>query len=293
MLGKILKQLGVTTKELYIPTLSPKTQPTADTAGEVLEWDLGTDQFGYDITLKCAKSTDGALADNIASVSIVLDGSKTIREIPGAFLKAIALLRGAKPSTGFYTISIGDEILATDPLFLKNYSSCVLKVKVAAAGSGVKNVVTPTVNYGSRSSYSRLVDTAASRLNVELIGVTQPYGANTGKVMYEHQRGQIIAGYLYLLADNGTPSNTVFSTYTLKLSSENGHKTIHEDVDIATIREWNTQEAGGNALPTGVIYIPIPDTLKTIDYTAIKAYFNIPTAGTNAQITALERQIFG
>lgn len=294
MIGEILSKLGVTTKDTFKQTLPAKTQATANTAGESVEWDIPMDMFLFSIDLKCTQDTDGALADKISQVDLILDGSKTIRNISGNFLKAIAYLRGYKPSTGFYPISVVDEQLGTDPLYLPNYSSLKLKVTVAAAGSGVKAVITPTLQLGARSSYAKLVDTKTTKLLVETMGTTKAYSTNTGNQEYEHQRGQVIAGYLYQMADNGSASATIFSKYSLQLSSAlQGHQKIAEEVDIATLKENNTEEARGNALPTGVFYVPIRDTLKTTDYTSIKAILYIPSAGTNAQLTVLERQIFG
>ncbi len=163
------------------------------------------------------KNTDGSLVDNITQVDLILDGSKVIRNISGAFLKAIAYLKGYKPSTGFYPVSIVDEQLGTDPLYLPNYSSLTLKVTVAAAGSGVKNVVTPTLLLGDRSSYSKLLDTQTSKLLVETMGTKKQYGAVTSEQEYEHQKGQYIVGYLMQMADNDTASNTIFNKYSLKV----------------------------------------------------------------------------
>jgi hypothetical protein len=289
-----LKALSVSMKDTFTKPLEAKTQTTADTAGETLEWDLGIDKmFLFGIDLMCAKSTDGTLHDKIAQVTLTVDGSKTILNPIGEIIKAQALLAGKKPSTGFYPFDIADPQTGVDPLWQNHYSSVKLTVKVAAGGTGVKNVITPTLRRGQRISYPKLLDTAQSKLQVELMGTKKTYGTDTGEKEYDHQRGQVVAGYFFVMEDNGTLSNTVFDKLTLQLNGDRGREIVIENLSIAQMREYNTVQAKGNALPTGIVYLPLSPPLKTTDYSSIKTLLNIPTAGTNIAVTVLENQIFG
>ena len=288
---KVLEKLGVVSKDLFTKPLAPKTQATANTAGEVVEWDLPMDMLFYGVDLVNTSSVDGALLDKISQVTLTLDGSKPIRNLTGDMLKALALLRGKKPSTGYYPLNIVDEQLGTDPIYLKQFSSCKLSVTVAAGGSSIKNIVTPVLRLGARSSYGKQLST--SKLLVELMGTAKSYGTDTGDQEYEHQRGQNVAGYLYFMADNGSGSNGIFDTMSLQLFNDSGRQIVFEQLPVTVQRETNTNQAGGNALATGLVYVPFVPNLKTTDYSTIKSILHIPSAGTKAQVTVLERQVFG
>lgn len=288
-----LKALGVQTQDLHSQPLASQTQANANTADEYVTFDLPMDMLLYGIDLICAKDTDSTLQDKIKEIEIKLDGSKVIHNLTGDMLKAISILNGKKPSTGFYNISIADPYLNCDPIYLKQYSSCKLKVTVAAGGTSVKNVITPTLQLGARQSYPRLSDLGASRLLVQTFLPQRAYGTNTGEQEYDHMRTQNVEGYLYELGDNGTLSNTAFSKLTLKLFSPNGVLTPIENVSIAQLREWSAQEANGNTLPTGLVYVPFPDKLKTSNFSNVKSYLNVASAGTNVQAKVLERYTLG
>ena len=288
-----LKKLQVSTKDLSLQPMESKTQATAATAGESVTFSLPMDMLLYGIDLMCTADTTGALADKITEVELKLDGSKTIRNLSGNMLKTIATMYGKKPSTGFYPIYIVDAVLDTDPIPLKQFSSCTLKVTVGAAAAGIKNVITPTLQLGARQSYGKLSDFQNGSILVETFLPQAVYGANLGDLMYEHMRSQNVYGYIIETGDADTLADTTFDQYTLKLFSANGVLTPFDHVTLAQLKEWNTQENNGNALPTGVFYIGIPDALKTRDYTNIKSYFHATVAGTNKQVKVLERAKFG
>lgn len=288
-----LKELDVQTQDLHSQPLASQTQTTANTADETVTFDLPMDMLLFGLDLMCAKDTDSTLQDKIKEIELKLDGSKVLHNLSGDMLKAISYLNGKKPSTGFYNLSIADPYLKCDPLYLKQYSSAKLKVTVAAGGEGVKNVITPTLQLGARQSYPKLPDLAQSRLLVQTFLPQKAYGANTGKQEYEHMRTQNVEGYLYELGDNGTLSNTAFNYLTLKLFSPTGTLTPIEEVSIAQLREWSAQESNGNALPTGLVYVPFPDKLKTTQFSNVKSYLNVASAGTNVQAKVLERYTLG
>ncbi|MGD6808561.1 MAG: hypothetical protein ACQCN3_02570 [Candidatus Bathyarchaeia archaeon] len=289
----LLRKLGIVDTELYEQPLTAKAQATANTAGEKITFDVPCDQLLYGIDFKCAKDTDGALASNITEVELKLDGAKTIRNLSGAMLRAENIIDHQKGSTGFYHLPIAHPELGADPISLNQFSSCQLTLTVGAAGSGVKNNVTPVLQLGSRSSYPKLSDIGLGKVLVEQFLPQKAYGANTGEQEYEHMRANEVLGYMYELGDNGTLSDSAFSYLTVQLWNSKGKKTLKEKVPFAQIKEQNTVDAFGNALGTGIFYVPFPSKIRTTDYTSIKSLLNIASAGTNCQARVLERYMLG
>jgi hypothetical protein len=288
-----LEKLGISTQDLHSKPMASKTQTTANTAAEYVEFEVPMDMLLYGFMLKTTKDTDGTAGDFIKQVTVTLDGSKVILDAYGTMLKAIQLLKGKKPSTGFYPYDFADEVLKTDPIYLKQFSSCTIKVIFSAAGSGVKAVCTPILMLGARSSYPVLSDFAGAKLLVRTFLPTKSYGTDTGEQEYVHMRTKDVCSYIFAMADNGTLSATLYTYYTLKLFSAGGELTPHEKIPITHIIEENTEQAGGNALTTGLIYVPFPDKLKTKNFTNVHSYLNIASAGTKAQLTCLETYILG
>lgn len=290
---KILGKLGINTQELHAKPMASKTQATANTADEYVEFELPMDMLLYGFSLKTTQDTDGAAGNFIKQVTVTLDGSKVILDATGDMLKAIELLKGKRPSTGYYPYNFADAELNTDPIYLKQFSSATVKVVFSAAGASVKAVCTPVLSLGSRASYPKLADFQAARLLIRTFLPTKSYGTDTGDLEYAHMRTQNVASYLFALADNGTLSGTLFGKYTLKLFSPSGELVPFENVPISHIVEENTNQANGNALTTGLVYVPFPDKLKTKQFTNVNSYLNVASAGTKAQITCLETYVLG
>lgn len=290
---KLLKSLGVVSKDLYAEPMNPKTQATANTAGESVTFDLPTDQLLYWIDLKVAKDTDASLVSNITEIELKLDGSKVVRNLSGAMLRAMNIYDHNKGSTGFYRLPIALPELGADPIPLNQFSSCTLKVTVAAAGDSTKNVVTPVLQLGARQSYPKLGDLGLGKVLVETFLPQKSYLTNIGEQEYEHMKANDVIGYLYELGDNNVLSDTAISYLTLELRNKTGKLTPCSKVPLAQIKEWNTIEANGNALGTGMFYLPFPDTIRTSDYTTVKSLLNIASAGTNVQARVLERYLLG
>lgn len=288
-----LKKLGVVDTEMYEQPLAAKTQATANAAGEKLTFDLPCDQLLYGIDLKCAKDTDDSLASNISEIELKLDGSKTIRNLSGAMLRALNIIDHQKASTGFYRLPIAHPELGADPIPLNQFSSCQLTVTVAAAGTSTKNVVTPVLQLGARASYPKLSDIGLGKVLVETFLPKKSFSTNTGEQEYEHMRANEVLGYLYECFDDGTLSDTEYNYLTLELWNKSGKKTLKEKLPFAQLKEQNTIDALGNALGTGIFYLPFSSKLRTTDYTSIKSILNIPIAATNAQVRVLERYMLG
>jgi hypothetical protein len=288
-----LKNLGVNSKDLYKESLDPLTQTTANTAGESVTFKLPLDQLLYGISIATTKDTDGSLGDFIKEIEFKLDGARVVRNLSGGMIKAINYLDHRKTSTGYYFLKIADDVLGTDPIPLNQFTSASLKVTVTAAGSGVKAVVTPTLQLGKRSSYPRLSNIGQGRVLVETFLPMEQYGTATGDLKYDHMRGQGIVGYVLETGDNGTLSDTTFSTYTLQLIGKDERLTPQNKVALKVIKEENTQDANGNALPTGYFYIDFPDSLRTSEFTTVRSLFTATVAGTQKQVRVLERYILG
>lgn len=290
---KILEDLGISTQDLHAKPMASKTQTTANTADEYVEFELPMDMLLYGFMLKTTQDTDGVAGDFIKEVIVTLDGTKVILDATGNMLKAIQLLKGKKPSTGFYPYDFADSDVKTDPIYLKQFSSATVKVIFSAAGASVKAVCTPTIYQGTRASYPKLSDFATARLLIRTFLPQKAYGTNTGDQEYAHMRTQNVKSYLFEMADNGTLSATAFANYSLKLFSANAELTPYDKIAISHIIEENTEQAGGNALATGLMYVPFPDSLKTRQFTNVNSYFNVASAGTNVQLKCLETYVLG
>lgn len=280
----------VKSSEQKIATMASRTQ-TSVNATEKIEFDLPTDQAIAGINLTCAQDTDGTLVDNITEIRLTLDGIKTFKKLTGSMLKALSILNKNPADTGHYTIPILDPRISADPILGKNaFNSIVLEVDVAAGGTGIKNVITPTLLRVTERGYPW---GAKPKLLVEKYNKLWQFGTLTGWQEVRHDRAWTAYGYLLELSDNGILSDTAFDKYTLQLIDENGDYTPYEELNLAQLKQMNKQMCGGIALPTGMFYLPFPDGLAVKGYTSVLSQLHVANAGTNVQAKVCERVTLG
>lgn len=287
----LFKKLGVVSEQLQSKPLAAVQQPNAATA-ETITINIPTDLLLYQIDLECFKAT-ATLADNINEVRLIIDGNKVVRKIRGGMIKALATLNKNKPSTGFYPLYITDPKIDSDPLPLWGVTSAVLEIDLASAGGSDKNSVIANCIFGSKSSLPRLSNITLANVLFEKYITLNQFGAVVGEDKYTHERTQGIHGYLYETGDNGTLADTTFDYVTLELNSPQGTLQPYYKYRMKVLKEKNTQETNGNALPTGYFYLPFPDKLTSGKYTSIYSFLNAVATPTNAQVRVLERYVIG
>lgn len=292
MFRPILEKFGLVSEKLKTKTLATTTQPNANTA-ETVQIDLPTDMLLYAIDLYVNKKTAGTASDAINEVRLILDGNKYVKKMTGTMVKTIDQINGYKPSAGFYKIWCVDPHVGADPIPTWLLSSCVLEVDVAAQGASEYAQITPTLTVGLKESMPIAKDFSLSKILVEKYLKHAKFGTNTGWQEYKHERTYKIYGYVYEMDDNGTLSDSIFNKLTLKLISKEEELEPYTEALISQLKENLKQELLGNALPTGEVYVPFPDGLKSYRFSSIYSYLNIPSAGTNAGLKVLERYVVG
>lgn len=289
---ELLKKLGVVSEELTSAPLTASDQATANSV-ETISIKIPTDELLYAIDLMLAKDTDGTLVDNLNEARLIIDGNKIVRKIRGGMLKSLAILNKNKPSTGFYPISLVDPHIDSDPLPLWGVTSAILELDVAAGGSGVKNRATLSLMKGTKQSKPSLGNVTLANVLFEKYLTRESFGATVGERKYTCERTQGVLGYLLELGDNGSLSDTAFTYVTLQLNSPTGQKQPCYMYPLKQLKENNTQQNNGNALPTGYFYLPFPDKLLSSKYTSIYLILYAAATPTDAQARVLERYVIG
>ncbi len=285
-----LQKWSIPSAEIKKTSPAATAQATANTA-ETIRISIPKNQPLAGIDLRVYKDTDATLTDTVTEIRLLLDGVHTVKKMTGSMLKAIAALNGNPLSTGFYSIPILDPVIQADPIPCHKFNTIELEVDVAAGGASVKNVVAPSFFRLTKSGYPRLADWANAKILVETYNTMKQFGTVTGEQEVEHDRVWKAYGYMAEMGDNGSLSNTIFNTYSLVLIDLNGEKLVYEKANIAQERENNKQTAFGNAMPTGIVYLPFVDGIDVKQYSVVKSLLNIPSAGTNAQVKVLERRL--
>lgn len=281
---QILKGLQPT--KTWQRPIAAKSDSAANTATQ-LDFDLPRDHFIHEIFVQVEKDTDGTLTDTLNTIQLVGNGNKYLKDLLGAMCINIQRLNGQRHSTGIYHLFFSDpNILEAKPLPAWVFTSLQLKILTVAGGSGVKNVVTPTI---VESAYQG-EDLSNSKVLIEKYLRHSKFGANTGWQEYEHERAYKIFSYLYVQDDGGTVGENKFDKLKLLGRSPTSELTIIGEVPVKTLVRENNARLNEN-LDAGYFFLAWAQGFPTGDFSSLKSYLNIASAGTNLGVRVVERYI--
>lgn len=281
---QILKGLQPT--KTWQRPIASKKDTTANTADQ-LDFDIPKDHFIHEILLQVEKDTDGSLTDTLDTIQVVGNGTKYMKDYTAAMNIEIQKMNEQRHSTGIYHLFFSDpNIPEAKPLPAWVFTSLQLKVKTVAGGSGVKNVVTPTL---VESAYQG-EDLSNHKILVEKYLRHAKYGANTGWQIYEHERAYKIFSYLYVQDDGGTVGADKFDKLKLLARSPSGELTIIGEVPVKTLVRENNARLKAD-LAEGYFFLAWAQGFPTADFSSLVSYLNIASAGTNLGVRVVERYI--
>jgi len=270
--------------------LDQQDSRTAATA-QWFEFDLPKDRLIWAILISIgedatATGTQGTLADDLEQIQVIANGNKYLKDMDAVMSKQIGIVNHDVLSTGYYKIYFKDpKIDESKPLPAWVFTSLKLRVRDNAPATGNYHHVRVSL-----IESERIGDISGWRTLIEKYLGRESYGTGTGWKEYEHERAYRIYGYLYAMDDNDTLSNTIFDKLKVIGKRPDREDRLFEEMYIAHIRELNRQEYQ-NALDTGFMMVEFPQGFETDQYTSLKSYVNIPTAGTDAGLKVLERYL--
>jgi len=255
--------------------------------------DLPRDHFIHEIIINVYENTADTydptkLVDgDILTIQVVANGNKYIKDGTGDMFKQVMRVNQRKPQTGLYELFFTDpKISDAQPLPAWVFTSLVLTLTDNAPAATMFHIIDVVV---IESAYNHQ-DLTNWKVLIEKYLKWQKYGTNTGEQLYEHERAYKIYGYLYVMDDNGTLSNTIF--YKLKILGRKpeGELTI-ADVPVNLLVTENNAEVGIDALSTGYAMLEWMDGFPAYEFASLYSKPNIATAGTNAGLRVLERYV--
>lgn len=272
--------------------LPAKKEATANTA-ETLYFDLPRDHFIHELILQIGTSTSATepasvtLADNIASLQIVGNGNKYLKDMLGTMNISVQRINGQRHITGIYHLFFSDpKIKEAKPLPAWVFTSLQLIITTIAGGATLYNWITATV---VESAYKG-EDLSDWKVLVEKYLAWKKYGTSTGEQLYEHERAYKIFTYLYTMDDNATLSATIYNYLKVLGRKPDGEVTIVDRVPVPVqVAENNARQI--ESLATGFFYLEWALGFPATEFSSLVSYVNIPTAGTNAGLRVLERYI--
>jgi len=272
--------------------LAKRVSSTSAATAETFEIDLPRDHFIHEIIITVYESNadtydPSELADDLTNIQLIANGNKYLKDMTAGMCKQIMKINKRKPATGLYEIFFTDpKIPDAMPLPAWIFTSLVLKITDNAPASGNKHYIDIVV---VESAYEGQ-DLSNWKVLVEKYLKWKKYGTNTGEQLYQHERAYKIYGYLYVMDDNGTLSNTIFNKIKLLGRKPEGEVTIC-DVPVTLLRAENGAEIGIDTLDTGYAFLEWKDGFPAHEFASLYSKPNIPTAGTNAGLRVLERYV--
>lgn len=262
----------------------------ADATAKTHYIEIPTDHFIHYIDLKCLESVTDVpttLDDMITNIRLIGDGSKYLKVMTGGMSKEICKISREIKNTGFYRLYFKDpKIPESKPLPSWIFTSLMLEIDDIAAAASEQNYIYPEV---TEEMYAGQ-DLTNWRALVEKYSKWSKFGTNTGDQEYLHERAYDVYGYLLVMDDNGTLSDTKFDKLTLKGITRDAEYNIINNVNIPQLKEQNYSEYQV-AMGTGYAMLEFPQGLPSHQFTSLKSLLSIPTAGTNIGVRILERYL--
>ena len=282
-LFKLQQQKAIEPEELMPRPLKDYVSDTAATA-QTFDIEVPTDHFIHGILMSIEEPTEG-LADDILSISVILNGNNYVKVMTGDMCKAVSIMNKNVMTTGYYMIYFTDwKIKKAKPLPAWLFSSIILKVTDNAPAATEKHTIKTT-----------LMETAGREITGDWPLLVEKYlrwkksgAAETGWIDYYHERAYNVFGYLYTLDDDGVLDNDAFDKLRLIATSKEGEKRLFPEDLITHLRELDKVEYQ-SALPTGFVSVEFPAGLPTHKFTSLLSQLNIPTAIGIGGIRVLER----
>jgi len=276
------KTRGYPLDQVDSPVVAVSTTFTINIPRDRLIWAILI-SIGKDTT---ATGTQGTLGDFITSVQVIANGNKYFKDMDGDMAKQIMKVNLENPSTGFYKLYFQDpKSKDSKPLPAWIFTSLVLKIVDVAPGATNYDHIRVTLQESER-----IEDISGYRVLVEKYMGRSSFGTRTGYQMYEHERAYQILGYLYKEDDNLTLSDTKFDKLKVIGKRPDREDILLNELWLTHLKEQNTYEYMG-ALATGFHMVEFAGAFKTDQYTTLKSYLNIPTAGTDIGVKVLERYL--
>lgn len=284
------EKLGLDPKKVWSrPACLEKASAVAATA-ETFQIAIPRDHFIHAVTISIGEGTTSAgatLADDLTVINFIGNGNKYMKKLTADMVKELQVLRGENPATGLYKLFFTDpKIPEAKPLPAWIFTSLTLELTDNAPAASNFHYINVTL---LESAYQD-EDLSAWKLLIEKYLTDARYGANTGWQKYELERAYKIYGYLFVMDDDGSLSDTIFTKLLLHGRQKNvGDRRLVDEVLVTHIKEQNKTENNNIAHATGYMSVGYPQGLPSYDFTSLNAYLYIASAGTDAGLKVVER----
>jgi len=297
---------------IQAPTQQPKAENISirkvdpnkygDVLGETVGVAIPKDHFIHAIRLRIVKGTfvGGtspawvASAEELLVTNLVLraEGSKRFKEGKWKEFKALNIVNLETMTDGSLKLYFTDpKIPDAKPLPAWRFTSLTLELTWAKLTDVTTG--TPTGTVGTKCEITleeshwdgEQIDNWPCL--IEVVRGKTVWGANTGWQNYDHERVNLVNGFLYHADDNNTDSTDIFDTVRVIGRTPAGSFPLYDEVAVVDIREAN-KNAFMVAMGTGYWYLDFAG-LNTRQFTSLKTQLEIQTAGTNAGIRVMER----
>lgn len=252
--------------------------------------DIPRDHFIHEIHITVGEGTtpSGTLADDLVDIKLVGNGNKYMKDMLATMCKEVMKINKRKPATGMYSLFFTDpKIPEAQPLPAWVFTSLqLILLDNAPAASNYHYIDVVVVESAYRGE-----DLSNWHVLVEKYLKWQKWGTNTLWQLYEHERAYKIFGYLYLIDDNATPSDTIVDKLKVLGRKPEGEVTIVGEVPVRLLQAENNGELGLDTLGTGFCFLEWAGGFPANEFSSLYSYANIPSAGTNVGLRVLERYI--
>jgi len=282
--------------------------PYGVVAGEVISGNIPRDHFIHSLRLRVVEGTlsggsspewvAGALEYLVKSVTLKADGGKYFKQMSWAEAKQICIVNGEKQTDGYVKLYFTDpKIPSAKPLPSWKFTSLVIQIEWESLTAATITTGTPTGCAGTKVEIT-IAETKWDNEDirdwpvlVEVVRTKSTFGTNTLWQTFDHERVNVVAGYLYHCDDDGTDDDDIFDKLKVIGREPSGEFIAYDEVDLEEIREANKNAFQGESLATGFFMIEWPRGLQTREFTSLKSMLYIGAAGTNAGLRILERYV--
>lgn len=287
---ELQQQRGLEPTKTWQRPLPEEISKTAATA-QTFYINLPKDHFIHEIIVRVTEAiadrSDEAVVDEIADLKVVGNGTKYLKDLTGAVIKEIQKMQAHRPATGIYHLYFSDpKIPETKPLPAWVFTSLQLIITDVAPDATKFHFINVTI---VESAY-RGEDLSDWKVLIEKYLIWKHFGTATGWQEYEHERAYKIYSYIYIMDDNATLSDTIFDKVKLVGRKPEGEVTILDEVFVSVQKAENNGRILTD-LATGYMFIQWLTGFPSNEFTALKSYLNIKTAGTDAGLRVVERYV--
>jgi len=276
------------TWQRLVKRVSSATAATAQT----WDIDLPRDHFIHEVVINIYEFTADTydptkLVDDLVTIQLVANGNKYLKDGTADMFRHVMKIERRKPAAGLYELFFtSPKISDAQPLPAWMFTSLTLKLTDNAPAASNFHYIDVVV---VESAYQGQ-DLSNWKILIEKYLKWQKYGTNTGEQNYEHERAYKVYGYLYIMDDNATLSNTIYNKIKLLGRKPEAEVTI-ADIPVNILRTENGAEIGVDAFDTGYAYLEWDKGFPAHEFASLYSKPNIAIAGTNAGLRVLERYV--